>query len=96
MIYFFIDKNPYFIRLMSKFSLSEHREKYGKYAYKMMLVCIGLKTHNNGNGSVYIKKFLQDHCAFTISLADIVLSQELAHVSNGEQMGNVCNSITVT
>ena len=46
MIYFFIDKNPYFIRLMSKFSLSEHREKYGKYAYKMMLVCIGLKTHN--------------------------------------------------
>ena len=34
-----------FFLLMSKFSLSEHREKYGKYAYKMMLECIGLKTH---------------------------------------------------
>ena len=31
-----------------------------------------------------------------ISLADRVFLQELAHVSTGEQMGNVCNSIKVT
>ena len=74
MIYFFIDKNPYFIRLMSKFSLSEHREKYGKYAYKMMLVCIGLKTHNREWICIYLEisirslcfyNFLGWHCAFT-------------------------------
>ena len=39
---------------------------------------------------------LEYHCASMISLADRVFLQELAHVSTGEQMGNVCNSITVT
>ena len=32
--------------LLSKFSLSEHREKYGEYAYILMLECKGLKTDN--------------------------------------------------
>ena len=45
---------------------------------------------------MYRLRILEYHCAFTISLADRVFLQELAHVSTGEQMGNVCNSKTLT
>ena len=45
---------------------------------------------------MYRLRILEYHCASTISLANRVFMQELAHVSKGEQMGNVCNSITVT
>ena len=45
---------------------------------------------------VYRLRILEYHCASKISLADRVFLQELAHVSTGEQMGNVCNNITVT
>ena len=45
---------------------------------------------------VYRLRILEYHCASTISLADRVFLQELAHASTGEQMGNVCNSIKVT
>ena len=40
-----------------------------------------------------IKKY---HCASMISSANSVFLQEVTHVSTGEQMGNVCDSITVT
>ena len=45
---------------------------------------------------MYRLRILEYHCASTISLADRVFLQELAHASTGEQMGNVCNSIKVT
>ena len=45
---------------------------------------------------MYRLRILEYHCASTISLDDRVFLKELAHVSTGEQMGNVCNSITVT
>ena len=45
---------------------------------------------------VYRLRILEYHCASMISLADRVFLQELTHVSTGEQMGNVCNGITVT
>ena len=38
---------------------------------------------------MYRLRILEYHCASTISLADRVFLQELAHVSTGEQMGNV-------
>ena len=45
---------------------------------------------------VYRLKIKKYHCASMISSANSVFLQELTHVSTGEQMGNVCDSITVT
>ena len=45
---------------------------------------------------MYRLRILEYHCASVISLANSLFLQELTHVSTGEQMGNVCNSTTVT